>query len=221
MDCSVVKTRHPGLVRCHVLCCRPSSLSQFLISTTDFFYPLVEDPYLQGRIAACNVLSDLYAMGVADVDTMLMILASSSQMTEHASDIVTTELIRGFNGEPCLFVVIAVCSECADCAKEADTNVTGGQTVINPWPMIGGEASALCGESEFIRPAHAVAGDVIVLTKPVGTQVAVNLQEWQRKPARWAKIEHAISRSDATAAYQTACKSMGRLNRSAAKAMVE
>ena len=35
-----------------------------LISTIDFFYPLVENPYTQGRIAACNVLSDLYAMGV-------------------------------------------------------------------------------------------------------------------------------------------------------------
>ena len=52
MDCSVVKTRHEGL---------------YLVSTTDFFYPLVEDPYVQGRIACCNVLSDMYAMGVVDV----------------------------------------------------------------------------------------------------------------------------------------------------------
>ena len=48
-----------------------------LVSTIDFFYPLVEDPYLQGRIGACNVLSDLYAMGVDEVDTVLMILAAS------------------------------------------------------------------------------------------------------------------------------------------------
>ena len=48
-----------------------------LISTTDFFYPLVEDPYLQGRISCCNVLSDVYAMGISRVDHMLMILGIS------------------------------------------------------------------------------------------------------------------------------------------------
>jgi selenide, water dikinase len=48
-----------------------------LISTTDFFYPLVEDPYMQGRISCCNVLSDIYAMGISRVDHMLMILGIS------------------------------------------------------------------------------------------------------------------------------------------------
>ena len=48
-----------------------------LISTTDFFYPLVEDPYLQGRISCCNVLSDVYAMGISRVDHMLMVLGIS------------------------------------------------------------------------------------------------------------------------------------------------
>jgi len=51
-----------------------------LISTTDFFYPLVEDPYLQGRISCCNVLSDVYAMGINRVDHMLMVLGISLQM---------------------------------------------------------------------------------------------------------------------------------------------
>ena len=49
MDCAIVATRHAGL---------------FSVTTTDFFYPLVESPYLQGRIGACNVLSDVYAVGV-------------------------------------------------------------------------------------------------------------------------------------------------------------
>ena len=53
MDCSVERTRHAGV---------------WNITTTDFFFPLVEDPYLQGRIGCCNVLSDLYAMGVTDCD---------------------------------------------------------------------------------------------------------------------------------------------------------
>lgn len=81
-----------------------------LISTTDFFYPLVEDPYLQGRISCCNVLSDIYAMGISRVDHMLMILGVSLQMQENDREIVTREMMRGFN----------------DCATEAGTKITGG-----------------------------------------------------------------------------------------------
>lgn len=44
-----------------------------LISTTDFFYPLVEDPYMQGMISCCNVVSDIYAMGIDRIDNMLMV----------------------------------------------------------------------------------------------------------------------------------------------------
>jgi len=81
-----------------------------LISTTDFFYPLVEDPYLQGRIACANTLSDVYAMGIDRVDHILMVLAISIKMNEKEREIVTRETIRGFN----------------DCATEAETKVTGG-----------------------------------------------------------------------------------------------
>jgi len=70
----------------------------FIVSTTDFFYPLVEDPYLQGRIACANVLSDMYSMGVVSVDTMLMILASSRDMPPGPRHIVTQHMIRGFSG---------------------------------------------------------------------------------------------------------------------------
>ena len=81
-----------------------------LISTTDFFYPLVEDPYLQGRIACANTLSDVYAMGIDRVDHMLMVLAISLQMTEEEREIVTREMIAGFN----------------DCATDGGTSISGG-----------------------------------------------------------------------------------------------
>lgn len=129
-----------------------------LISTTDFFYPLIEDPYLQGRVACCNVLSDIYAMGIPRVDHMLMILGISLQMKENHREIVTREMIRGFD----------------DCAKEAGTSITGGQSIMNPWPMIGGVANVMCQQSEYSRPNLGKPGDVIVLTKPLGTQPAVN-----------------------------------------------
>lgn len=187
MDCSLVATRHPGL---------------FMVSTTDFFYPLVEDPYLQGRIAACNVLSDLYAMGVVEVDTVLMLLAVSSDMTAEERDIVVPAMMRGFN----------------DTAREAGTSVTGGQTVQNPWPIIGGVASSLCRESEFIRPGGAQPGDVLVLTKPLGTQVAVNLWQWRGTP-KWARAEGVATLQLAAAAFDAATESMSRLNVNAARAM--
>jgi len=48
---------------------------------------------------------------------------------------------------------------------------------MNPWPMIGGVANVMCNENEFVRPNHGQAGDLIVLTKPLGTQPAVNMKQ--------------------------------------------
>ena len=107
MDCSIVPS---------------SQYKDFcIVSTTDFFYPLVEDPYLQGRVGAANVLSDMYALAVTNIDNVLMILAASLDIDEASRNIVTKQMMRGFN----------------DCCLLADTNVTGGQSVLNPWPIIG------------------------------------------------------------------------------------
>lgn len=81
LDCSVTPIRHGGLC---------------LVQTTDFFYPIVDDPYMMGKIACANVLSDLYAMGVIDCDNMLMLLAVSTKMTEKERDVVIPLIMRGF-----------------------------------------------------------------------------------------------------------------------------
>ena len=96
---------------------------------------MVEDPYLQGRIACANALSDVYAMGIDRVDHLLMILAISEKMSESEREIVTKYLIRGF----------------ADCAVEAGAELTGGQSIMNPCPLIGGVANVVCDESEYIK----------------------------------------------------------------------
>ncbi|KAA0152704.1 hypothetical protein FNF27_06448 [Cafeteria roenbergensis] len=190
MDASVVRLGHAGLM---------------LVSTTDFFYPLVEDPYLQGRIACCNVLSDLFAMGVPDCDTMLMLLSVSTQMQPAERDVVTAMMMRGFN----------------DCAEEAATSVTGGQTVKNPWPIIGGTATAVVKEASLVRPGGIRPGHVIVLTKPLGTQLAVNAQQWLGEEKNWAKIKAAVSRDQVAGMYRAACRSMAHLSRTAARLMAE
>lgn len=190
MDSSIMPTKYPDL---------------FLISTTDFFYPLVEDPYLQGKIACANVLSDLYAMGVVDCDNMLMILAASLDMQAKDQVVVTRKMIEGFS----------------DLAKEAGTTVTGGQTVKNPWPIIGGVAMSTCKTSDFILPVGALAGDVIVLTKPLGTQVAVNLHQWLHlSPSPWwEKVKHVVTPEEVLTAFKASEASMSRLNKTAAKLM--
>jgi selenophosphate synthetase-related protein len=58
-----------------------------------------------------------------------------------------------------------------DVAREAGCLVTGGQTVRNPWVIIGGVATAVAPDAEVLLPHHARPGDVLVLTKPLGTQV--------------------------------------------------
>jgi selenide,water dikinase len=188
MDASVVKCK---------------AENTYLCSTTDFFYPLIEDPYMQGRIACANVLSDLYAMGIREVDTMLMILGVCTHMSGLERDVVTTALIRGFN----------------DLAKEADTNCTGGQTVLNPWPIIGGTAHTVCRDEDIIRPVGAVAGDVLILTKPLGTQVAVNLRQWAASDEGWAKVGDVFPRGRVADVFEAATLSMARLNKTGAELM--
>jgi len=191
MDCSIVPVTR-----------REDS---FMISTTDYFYPLIDDPYIQGKIGACNVLSDMYAIGVVDIDNVLMILAASQTMDPQTRKIVSRKMIEGFN----------------DLCKEAGVGCTGGQTVINPWPIIGGTAMSCCKSDEYIYPVNAVPGDVLILTKPLGTQVIVNINEWIQleDQTKWNKCKAAITIESARAAFETAVSSMIRLNRNAARLM--
>jgi len=176
----------------------------YQVSTTDFFYPLVEDPYLQGRIACANVLSDLYSMGIYDCDSNLMILAASDQMTDSDRKICTRLMIEGYTA----------------CSREAGIDVTGGQTVINPWPIIGGVAMAVCTMEDIIMPENAEEGDVLVLTKPIGTQLAVNAFQWMNQNnANAAKVKQKLTDEQVTQAFAAAQNSMVRLSRTAAKLM--
>ncbi|KAM7157273.1 selenide, water dikinase 1 isoform 7-T9 [Molossus nigricans] len=158
---------------------------------------------LKGRIACANVLSDLYAMGVTECDNMLMLLGISNKMTDRERDKVMPLIIQGFK----------------DAAEEAGTSVTGGQTVLNPWIVLGGVATTVCQPNEFIMPDNAVPGDVLVLTKPLGTQVAVAVHQWLDIPEKWNKIKLVVTQEDVELAYQEAMMNMARLNRTAAGLM--
>jgi len=167
--------------------------------------PLVDDPYTQGKIGACNVLSDMYALGVLEVDNVLMTLAVSKGMDNKTRDIVTRKMIEGFS----------------DQCKLAGVEVTGGQTIVNASPIIGGTAMSCCTADQYILPVNAVPGDVIILTKPLGTQVAVNINEWHQleDKTKWQRALEVITLEDAYEAYQKAVDSMIRLNKNAAMLM--
>ena len=65
----------------------------------------------------------------------------------------------------------------------------------------------------YCRPDNAVVGDVLVMTKPLGTQVAVNAYQWLDQPERWNRIKLVVTEDDVRKAYQRAMFSMARLNR--------
>lgn len=133
-----------------------------LVQTTDFFYPLIDDPFLMGQIACANVLSDLYAIGVKFCDNMMMILGVPDNMEERERDTVIPLVVEGFKCK----------------AKEAGCRVSGGDTRISACCIIGGTATSVCEISEIIMPDNAIIGDAIVLTKPLGTQAATMIYTW-------------------------------------------
>jgi selenide,water dikinase len=93
---------------------------------------------------------------------------------------------------------------------------------MNPWPIIGGVANVVCQEDEYIRPYHGKAGDIIVLTKPLGTQVAVNLHEWRiLKNEKWIKSSAYLSESEALETYYLSMESMAHLNMNTARLMMK
>jgi len=187
MDCTIVPIRLGGLS---------------MLSTTEMFYPVIDDPYIMGRIACFSLLSDLYAMGIHEIDNLLMFLGISTKLTNIERDKVIPLMIEGFH----------------DAAKQAGVHVSGGQTVLNPWLMIGGVATSVCNQSEYIIPDNSVAGDVLVLTKPLGTGVAINCYEWIGTE-RWNRIKLIIGEDEARKGYQRAVDSMARSNKSSALLM--
>lgn len=174
-----------------------------LVQTIDYVYPVIDDPFYMGKIACSDVLSDLYATGVTDCDNILMLLTASTKMTDKERDAVLPLIIKGFK----------------ETATEASTEVRGGQTAINPWCSIGGVATAVCRPHELIPLNGVKVGDVIVLTKPLGTHVAINAYRWMNNEIKWNKLKFSISEEDVRKAYWRAVDSMCRLNRVAATLM--
>ena len=121
-----------------------------LVQTVDFFPPIVDDPYTYGAIAAANALSDVYAMG----GTPILALAIAAFPAD-----LPTEVIQ------------AIMQGGADKVAEAGAVVAGGHTVVDKEPKYGLCVTGLVHPGRVTPKAKARPGDVLLLTKPLGTGV--------------------------------------------------
>ncbi|MDB5823928.1 MAG: selD [Herminiimonas sp.] len=124
---------------------------QALIATTDFFMPIVDDPYDFGRIAATNAISDVYAMG----GTPIMALALVGMPINQLPVEVIGRIIQG--GE-------SICAE-------AGIPIAGGHTIDSVEPIYGLVVLGLVHPSKVKRNADARAGDKLILGKPLGVGI--------------------------------------------------
>ena len=161
-----------------------------IAQTVDFFTPIVDDPYLFGAIAAANSVSDIYAMGAKPVLGLAIVGFPTAVLPLE----VLHEILRGG----------------AEKAAEAGFPIAGGHTIIDDVPKYGLAVTGVVAVDKVVRNSTAKPGDVLVLTKPLGTGILVC-------------AHRALSgkRFKTPPSLDEAIRWMTMLNRDAADAMVD
>ena len=155
------------------------------VLTVDFLTPLVDDPYDFGRIAATNALSDVYAMGATPVCALNLLALDSRLGAETARDV-----LRGG----------------ADAVAAAGALIVGGHSIDDPEPKYGLCVMGRANPRQVVRNAGALPGDLLYLTKPLGTGILA--------------AAYKVGAIDALE-FQVAIDSMKELNDTASVAMLE
>src|SRR5436305_1325918 len=143
--------------------------TQALIATTDFFTPIVDDPFDFGRIAATNAISDIYAMGAKPIMALAILGMPLGK--------VPVDLVRGIlkGGE-------TVCAS-------ANIPVAGGHSIDAPEPIYGLAVIGTCRPEQIRRNADIRIGDGIILTKGIGVGVyAAALKKGELSGAGYAEM---------------------------------
>lgn len=157
-----------------------------LVQTVDVFAPIVDDPYTFGQIAAANSLSDVYAMGARAL-TALSVIAFPIRS---APDSAMKDMLRGG----------------LDKMREAGVPVIGGHSINDPCVKAGFAVTGLVNPRKMVTNAGARRGDVLVLTKPLGTGIVSFAGQIGRAPA---------------GSLEAAALSMAALNRAASALMLK
>lgn len=139
-----------------------------VISTADFFTPVVDDPYDWGRIAAANALSDIYAMGGRPVLAINLLGWPRGVLPPE----LASEVMRGG----------------MDVCRSAGVPLAGGHSIDNPEPIYGLAVTGVGEADRLLRNDAATAGTTISLTKPIGVGVLNN-----RHKATGEVFEHAVA----------------------------
>ena len=157
-----------------------------LVQTVDVFTPSVDDPYTFGQVAAANSVSDVYAMGGRPITALSVIGFPSREM----DDGIMRDILRGG----------------LDKMAEAGVAVIGGHSINDAQIKAGFAVTGLIHPGKIISNAGARSGDVLILTKPLGTGII----------AFASQIDKAAPES-----IEAISRSMAALNRKAAEGMVE
>ncbi|MFH1653070.1 MAG: selenide, water dikinase SelD [Pseudomonadota bacterium] len=128
-----------------------------LISTTDFFMPIVDDPYDFGRVAATNSISDVYAMG----GTPILAISILGWPIDKLSPDVAREVMRG----------------ASEVCKDANIPLAGGHSIDSPEPIFGLAVNGTIKKAHIKRNDGAKAGDLLFLTKPLGIGILTSAQK--------------------------------------------
>ncbi len=123
-----------------------------LVQTVDFFTPIVDDPFSYGQIAAANSLSDIYAMGGRPL-TALNIIGFPDDLVRPR---IASSILRGGLAK----------------AAEVGCVIIGGHSIRNPEPIYGLAVTGFVDVRRVTTNANARPGDLLVLTKPLGTGIA-------------------------------------------------
>ncbi|MBE9560810.1 MAG: selenide, water dikinase SelD [Proteobacteria bacterium] len=136
---------------------------QAIISTTDFFMPIVDDPFDFGRIAAANAISDIYAMGGRPI----MAIAILGWPLDKLSAEIAQQVVEGGR---------SVCIE-------AGIQLAGGHSIDAPEPVFGLAVTGIVDKSQLKKNNTAEAGCKLYLTKPLGTGILATAQKKKKLKA--------------------------------------
>ena len=128
-----------------------------LISTTDFFMPIVDDPYNFGRIASANAISDVYAMGGKPV----LAIAILGWPINHLAPEIAQKVIDGSR---------SIC-------KEAGISLGGGHSIDSPEPIFGLAVNGIVDIENIKHNDKAEAGNILFLTKPIGVGILTTAEK--------------------------------------------
>jgi selenide, water dikinase len=159
--------------------------NQAVISTADFFPPVVDDPYTYGSIAAANALSDVYAMGGQVLMAINLVAWPDTLDTS-----ILSEVLRGG----------------MDIVEQAGSAIAGGHSIADSEPKYGLAVTGLVHPKKILTKGGAKPGDVLILSKPLGTGLITTAQK-----------RGLVRAEDMDAAVQ----SMTRLNRRASELLVQ